>query len=902
MSTNIDGNDITVQVLSTQTDRSVYNGIATSNGRYDLDLYPVATIVPTQKINKVGDVSLTTSFQKITGWAVDSAFPGSVMEDGGIKSTSVGSVMFAARIKTTANWSSVRVQLRLNGEVIHETAVSGTATVSKVLYLNANDIITVWAKRTGATSGWWIGIAPSSSANIVASDTYLKIEDYADEGIDFEKDMVYGQDIGWYDDSWGRYVSPSYLKTGLPFVTELAVTTSSSGYTTSYLSRGSVSGPILAQTRSPIPVFPGSKVNFKGTFRVRQTGTKDEKNAAGATTGLNVRFSLWGIGVKTDEYGIETIYPHELMFYMATLQAAGAQTENIIEYVLPTIPDATVPEDVTGMFFTCSLVQTNGMTYGAGTFTSRQQQNQGQSVPPKSSAEMRYFGWSHTAPLEIMIDTSEVLFPVTKHPVSHTGVAFKNRKFFEGTDQQTEVVFFGYPDQGATVNIYDYNAETMTRGGILGSFYAAPGERKVVTVNPTSDTIELASLNDYFVESVQNVEFHELNTVKTRFKTENYVDVIADISKISILREEASTGSATIDFSTVDLDPAQNDLLRVGKKVRVLARHYGEGNKTKPSGWTGEALFTEIYTGTIRKVTGTYDYRDEPVVQIVAYDALDRFDRLETRAAFDVFEKYGPYFSRTGVNCVVEGYDWGGPNQAMPNEALLTPAATGDITLLQALLMTRNTNKMYLHVDAKNRVIIDRNFRETNILFSDVAGQGDISFGKTEEKTDSENVVNQIITNEHLLDEKEYKDRSLSADRPPEDLRYPATKRQSGTYDRLESSREIGVMSKTFDVVRRVDSLRDLYDGKIGPGFKAWAEELLDALSNTDPSIRSFNVPIKNSHEIYVLSSLDLMDRVDILFKGGTRRATIRGIEHTITPGRWFSKISFAHKDPGTYW
>lgn len=902
MSSNIDGNDITVQVLSSQTDRSVHNGLATSNGRYDLDLYPTATIVPTQKINKTGDFILTPEFQQITGWTVDPAFAGTTIEGGGLRSGAVGSVMFSAQIKAQLHWANCRIQIRINGETIHESTITATNVVSKVLYLNAGDVITLWARRSDAVTGWWLFNPPTPSGRIIAAETYLKIEDYTDEGIDFQKDMVYGQNIGWYDDAWGRYVSPSYLKTGLPFVTEVAVTTSSSGNTTSYLSRGSVSGPILAQTRSPIPVFPGSKVNFKGTFRVRQTGTKDEKNPAGNDTGLQVRFSLWGIGVQTDEYGIETLYPHELMFYMATLQNAGVQTENMMEYILPTLPDATVPENVTSMFFTCSLVQTNGMTYGAGTFTSRQQQNAGQNVSPKSSAEMRYFGWSHAAPLEVKIDTSDVLFPVTKHPVSHTGVAFKNRRFFEGVDEETECVFFGFPNQATTVSIYDFDADTMTRGGLLGTFTANAGERKVVTINPAGNTIEMVSSGDYFVESVQNVEINDLNVVKTRFKTENYVDVINDISKISILREEAGTGSATIDFSTVTLDPSENDLLRVGKKVRVLARHYGEGNRNRPSGWSGEALFSELFTGSIRKIAGTYDYRDEPIVQVVAYDAIDRLDRLETRAAFDSFEKYGPYFVRTGFNCILEGYDWGGPNAPMPNEALLNPSATGDITLLQALIMTRNTNKMYIHVDAKNRIIIRRDLQEKDILFSDVAGQGDISYGKVERKSDSENVINQIVTNESVLDEADYADRSLSADRPPEDFRYPETKSQSGTYDNLESSREIGVMSKTFDVVRRVDSLRDLYDGKIGPGFKTWAEDLLASLSDTLVSIRSFNVPVRNSEEIYILSSLDLMDTVGILFKGETTRATIRGIEHTITPGRWLSKLSFAHKDPGTYW
>lgn len=900
----IDKDDITVQIESSSEDNYVVDGIALSNGRYDLPLTTTEVIVPTQRVTKNANMTLTDTWQKVTGWTVDGAHAGTTLVNNGLVATMTGAVMVSATILTDSARSTAKYQFRHNDKVVQQGALGKATSVSRVMNLIAGDRVEIWAMREQQALGWWIGIIPTPASAIVASRdssvTQLKIEDYSDEGIDFEKDMAYGTDIGFWDDTWGRYVSPSYLKQGLPFVTEVAVATSRNGTSTSFLSRGSVSGPILAQSRAPIPVIPGSKVNFSGTFRVRKTGSKDEKTESGSLTAINARFSLWAVGTTTDEYGVESITPIEVMFYMATLQEAGSQDETMVEYVLPTIPDATIPDGMEGLYFTCSLVYQADSTYGSGTFTSRQQQGENQNIPPKSSAEMKYFGWSHANPLKVKIDLPAGIHPVTTHPLSRTGVAFKNRQLFENVKPNAKITFFGTPGSAATINVYNWANDT--RGTLIGTYSAAANELKTVTVSPTGTAIELSSAGTYFVESVVNSSYRTLDEVATQVTKKTYINIIDDISKISVIREEGESGSATIDFCSDVLDPATSETLRVGKEIRILGRHYGTTNTDRPAGWVGEAEYDEIFTGVIQKINSKYDYVDEPIIQIVAYDIQERTSRVKAGVGFDEIKKYGHFMNRIGAEVIDEGFNYGGSVRALPSKYLLIPDAHGDFSLLDGFSMTRNTNKTYMIANRYNQLVFTRTINDADIALTDVVTSGSIYYGKITRKSDTEDVINQIVTEEKLLDSKDYEERSVSADRPPEDLRYPETKSQSGTFTDADSANEIGIMSKSFSVVRSSTSLRELYDGKIGPGFTEWARELLSSGLNTDVRVKDLNIPIKDSYTICKVCRLDILDRVPVTHKGETQNIKIRSIEHTITPGKWYTKLGFSPKGNSTYW
>lgn len=899
----IDTNDVTVMVEQTSSLRHVKDGLATSMGRYNKPLVATEFVYPEVGMSKNVDSNLSASPVVLAGWT---AMPSSTVSGNALVAPATGQAYVKVQLKIQKEYARTIAEVLINGVAVHQESTTGnTLLVSRVFYLKPNDQITVRARFENHGSFWFW---KTPYAKVLASGSYVMIQDYPDQVIDFERDMVYGTDKGFWDDAWGRYVTPTFLKQGMPFATgiELAVSaTRKTASSVTTLTRGSVSGPILAQSRMPIPVIPGSKVNFSGVFRVRRTGSK-EQSEAGSNTSVSVRFSLWGIGITTDEYGVEAIRPEELLMHMFTLQAAASEDESMIEYTIAenAIPDATVQSWMEGMYFTVSLVHDVDDSYGAGTFASKTTQNDGEKIPPKSASEMKYFGWSTTNPLKIKIDLPTEIEQVTENPLSLTTVAFKNRSFFEGVDGEAEMVFFGMPDQSTSVNVYNYST---TRGSLIGTFTAAAGERKVVRFTATTPKIEIekAGANDYFIESVMNTEIREFDRVRNEIYDATYTNINEDITKISILTEEAESGSATIDFSSESLDPATSEVLKVGKRIRILARHYGEGEESRPSSWVGEAEWGEIFEGTIKKVVSTYDYKNDPIIQITAYNVGDKMDRIPAGVAFDKFHKYGGFLTMLGAKVYCNGRVWSGPVSDIPNRYLLLPAAHGDFSLLDGFTMTRNTNKEYFYVNKRNEIVITNATTDSGVRFSDVPGDGDLSYGKINRKADTETVINQVVTNEKLLDAEQYRDRELSADRPPEDLRYPEAKSQTGTFTALDGehgANVIGVFSKSFSVVRSFTNLNDLYFGEIGPGFSDWAQDILDSYSDDAPLIRDFNVPIKNSADICTISKLDLMSSVTVSHKGDELETVVREINHTIKPGSWTVKIGFESKGNRSFW
>lgn len=917
----ITGQDVTVQIESASADNWIPEGIAVSQGIYDLPIVTNPAAMTPMGMNKSGSFALTNAYQDITGWSAMGSLSGTVITGNkALVVAETGSIMIQASVSFSGGffgfnlWSSGMVRIILNNEIIATKQGRSNVTLRKVVNVAAGDQIYIQAKGVRQNSF-------TDYPTISASGTKVEFSGYDQSAIDFEEGMAYAGDVGFYDDTWGRYVSSTHLKRGLPMTTageiEVDATTTGDGagnyYTDEsayiYLSRGSASGPILAQTRVPMSVYEGSKVNWEGIFRVRRTGSKDEQTDDGVLTGLNVRFSIWGVGIVTDEYGVDSVQSQEIMFYQATLQSANSESEIMIEYTLPTLPDATVPEGVDSIFFTCSLVQVESELYSAGTFTTKKKsQNQGPTPPPTSTAEMKYFGWKHTNPLKLKVAPPSTVRRVTTHPLSRTGVAYKNPSVFTNVKANAKITFFGFPGTGCTVDVYNYNTTTSTRGTLIGSYSVAANATSTVTISPGSGVtaIELVKngANDVYVESVLNETSDTLTTLKTQIRESTFTTINDDIAKISIISEEGDTGTATIDFCSATLDPFTSTVLDAGKVIRILGRHYGAGNQVKPAGWTGEAEYGTIFTGVVMEITTEYDYNEEPIIQVICYNAGDALEKSKPGVAFDTYEKYIPFLNKLGISAKINGMDIGGGRGEMPDKFQFSPSSYGEYELAKSLHMTRNTNKGYVFVNRYNQLeYLSEPKTTTPFVFTDGTASGDISYGQISKKRKSKQIVNQVELNENTLDAEDFIDTSIGGeDGPPADIRYPSERKRTATFRNEESVQEFGEISKQFDVVRGDGDLRRLYRNDLGEGFKQWADVLLDQNASPSLEIEDISVPVKGSDDIRKLSGLDLLDPVQVIYKGTTYTTKIREIEHTIIPGKWFVEYKFSTNGDKTMW
>lgn len=915
----ITSEDVTIQIESSSVDNWVPDGIAVSQGIYDLQLVSDPSSVTPMGMNKTGNMSTGENWADVTGWTAMGSLPGTVIDSNeSLVIAETGSIMVSISINFSTiysptwfffgTWSSGMVRLIHNDRVVSAKTARSNVTFRKVLNVMAGDKISIQARGLK-------GKESASYPNLLASGSNIKFEGYDNSAIDFEEGMAFQSDVGFFDDVWGRYVSPSYIKKGLPVVTHSSSSTSTSisgspdfGYTatsdtTTSLTRGSASGPILAQTKVPIYVEPGAKVTWSGTFRVRRTGSYDEQTEEGTKTGLDVRFSVWGIGVSTDEYGVETITSQEVMFYEVTLQPSSSASTNMIEYTLPTFPEpATVPENVEYLHFTCSLVQTISDIYSAGTFTDTTQGS------PKSSSEMKYFGWRHTDPLKITVTPPASVRRVTTHPLSRTGVAYKNPSVFTNVKPNATVTFFGFPGQATSIDVYNYNADTSTRGALIGNYSVASGAVNTVTISPGAGVtaIELvkASANDFYIESVINEVINTLSTLKTPIRESNFISINDDIAKVSSIREEGDTSTLTIDFCSDQLDPFTSDVLESGNIIRVLGRHYDEGDVKRPVDWVGEANYNEIFTGVIRRVTTEYDYTDEPIIQVVCYDAADVLEKSKVGVAFDSYEKYIPILNKMGINVLLNGFNVGGKYGKAPNKFSLRPSSYGEYEMARSIHMIRNTLRGYTFVNRYNQLeLLKESKTNAPFVFTDGSLAGDISYGRISKKKDTNAIVNQLELNENTLDADDYRSQRIGGeDGPPGDIRYPSEKKRTATFTNETSVQEYGEITRSFEVVRGSGDLNKLYRNDLGEGFTEWATVLLDQNGIPLLQIEDITVPIKSSDDIRKVSQLELLDNVTIIYKGVSYSAKIREIEHTIIPGKWFVEFKFVSSGDQTLW
>lgn len=889
----IDTGDLTLQVEATRENREATDAfgnssIAISQGAFDRGLSQDGVSYTEMRMNKNGDVYNMYDFTDITGWVADSAYPGTVITNNGMVIQQTAQVVLEFKGAFGNGFFSSRVnsyvRILVNGAVVKLASGNASLGIYHVLYLKAGDVVKIQAKCTN----YWFDASRLRGGR----DTYLKVRLNRPGEFDFEGDLAFPENSAFnYSGNYKWVVAPR-SKAGVN-----PVVYASDGGPDAYgqAFANYTVGPVLTQSKVPWPVKGGQLVNFSGQFISKQNAK--EESDSGGTTFVLYRFSLWGSGVTTDEYGTETENKIELMYYQASNGTGSGSTT----YNISGIPSATVPEGITSLYFTVSCVHQTDGTYGTVNYLV----NQGSMSVSTAS----YFGANVVNPIQVTINQPSTIQPVYTHPLSKTGVAFKNPGGFLNVYPNAQLTFFGAPDVPCTVQAYNYTPVGGT-GTLIGTYSAAENERKTISVSPSTPggTVQLITTSGTtYVEKLVNAETDTLTSISDQLQKITFLDIEEDVSRISILKEEADKSTATIDFATATLDPAVSPLLKPGKTVRVLGRHYGNGNTTKPAGWSGPALYSTIFTGKIKRVVSGYSYEDDPVVQITIYDVTDSLQSVKTEFLSDQMIKYGAWFNSVGNSIIYNDIDWGGSAKEetkFPNKFAYEPSAWGKMNLADSISMTRNSNKWWWMVDRFNKLRILTTLNPTTkYVLTDGTVTGDLNYGRFNRGSDTDSVLNKISVQEYVLDVKDLKGRTLSAStEPPSDLDFVRSKQQTATFSNKTSVNAYGEFSKSFDVVRGNGNYLDLSTGNIGSNFKTWAENILAQRSEPTINISELNIPIKNSDDIRKISELEILDKVDIVYKGEHQISRVREIEHTIMPGRWYTEIRFNSKGDMSYW
>lgn len=936
MRDKIDSGDITIQVESSKEDIYVPNGLAVSRGLRNISINPGYTPVTALLYGEAltlprppGGGATSTVLKTVETWTVDNLTPG-----WGAYSNGVWTITAKCRLAFEVNFlrSEASPYIYRNDEIIFNGAIGSSGPLVKTMVFASFDVgdtfhvaITPFYILEAGQQGKLLGVG--SYPNTDAYDPSNMIISFASD--DWQQNpyiYVYSQVSDPNPsgpESFNNTIS--YRKTGRPKVAEMTASTEietervTVGYTTNgspirrteivdYFTtvvqrRGGPAGPVLMQSRFPVPVLDGDQVNFSGSIAINRTGS-NMLTDTGAETGVDIRFSIWGVGIIIDEYGVESMNPIELMFYQANLQPVHNKTSSLITFTMPTIPNATIPSWVDAVYMTVSYVDNVDQKYSTGTLVAQTTSGQNEPVTPPGTPSKRVVTTyldQRAFRLHFFSGNTEIDTYIVDY--SGTGVAFKNRSIYKATSSQMSVTLVGLIN-GYDVDIYEYDYETSTRGNKITTLAVPPAQETSIELDLSSDAIEIVSASDFYVNDVRITPTANIDFVETSSQRIYYTNITDDISKISIINEDGAGATATIDFCSANLDPNTSDVLQKGRNIRIMGRHYGEEYESRPPGWTGEAEYDEIFTGVIRSVRSEYDYlEDEPIIQIIAYNGKFEVENEKKAPVFDNFYEYGPVFNKLGVDVLHNGFNWGGKRGKLPDPFLFFPPSYGS-TLWEALLTTRNTVGGYCYFNRKNQlVVIDEDLSDIpELVFTDGTLPGDISYGNLKMISDTSTWINKVDLEEQMIDYKAFKNAATEQGKhPPQFLRYPATKTQTATFKDEGRIEKFDEASLSLSVVRGTGSFRDIIGNKFGDGFSIKGNYLLNKWAENESIIDSFSVPIKSSRDIYFMSRLDLISNVNVVYKGDIYECRVLEIEHTITPGHWHVELFFKPK-PGSVW
>lgn len=339
----------------------------------------------------------------------------------------------------------------------------------------------------------------------------------------------------------------------------------------------------------------------------------------------------------------------------------------------------------------------------------------------------------------------------------------------------------------------------------------------------------------------------------------SYRNILAPAHDIKVSREELNTGTLTATVLSATLDPSQGELIRPGRRCRLMVAD-------------GAGEWGPLFTGKLTKATVTYDYKDPTVpaekrarIELTAVDSLADLANQKRPEGVALIDELPYVLEGCGVPWNVNG-----SGNQVPSATVV--AYNENASAVDQVAITRDTNLGSAWVDVSGVVQVhDASSLErpegpvvTPADYSDIG----IDY-------DTERCINEVS-----IQFLRYNPGTLET----EEVTY-------GPYRDETSIARWGVRSKTFTVQGIAEELADLAD---------FAAAVLEANATPQVRVNTVNVPLETLEAKNRLASIDLGTLLPVLRPDGQtdgdRRVTT--VDHQIAPTRWL--VSFGFESEGS--
>lgn len=452
----------------------------------------------------------------------------------------------------------------------------------------------------------------------------------------------------------------------------------------------------------------------------------------------------------------------------------------------------------------------------------------------------------------------------------------------------------GIKENGAvfsfTTNVTGSFSVTVTNGGSTYS-KTVTGPRVVI------DNIPAACFANGYADvtiNASHAKWMQLYADIDANDTDGYnfyrlVDKVASVSDIQISRHDSQVGTCNVvlrDDTGIDT----SDVFGIGKRIRVRTN-------TRPGEYEGSVWGNSlnpksvVFTGLIHTRKASYPGTARPEVSVLATDGYS--DLLTKKGyAFKSLENYNRMLPYLGIPTVTDGNVVTPPMSNDPNQSITghddyeglwrLKDESGNMTVLDALTLTRNSQFGYVWFDRFNRCNVMSSMPAEKTVFTDqTPGEGEFSFSNVDLQFSTDNIINfvSVVAYDNVItidDKGEIKDNIVKNEFAMSDT------------ESINKNRKAEYKLEMFVI----------------PDYDDIQTKILDKYKEPVVTARTLRFPVRTMEELsevclfepYRLINIEYKSKLDTEFR-------VLSIRHSIKPGKtWVTELGFGLSHDSALW
>lgn len=366
-------------------------------------------------------------------------------------------------------------------------------------------------------------------------------------------------------------------------------------------------------------------------------------------------------------------------------------------------------------------------------------------------------------------------------------------------------------------------------------------------------------------------------------------DKVASVSDIQISRHDSQVSTCNItlrDDTGIDV----GDTFAIGNRIRVRTNvrpgEYETGGTSIPMNPK-----SVVYTGLIQSRRATYPGSARPEVKVLATDGFSLL--LEKKGyAFKSLENYNRMLPYLGIPTVTDGNIVTNPKTNDPNQSITgfddyeglwrLKDESGNMTVLDALTITRNSQFGYVWFDRFNRCNVMSSMPAEATVFTDqTPAAGEFSFNKVDLEFSTDNIINYVAITAYdnvttFAENGEIKDSIVK------------NEFAISNTDSINKNRKAEYKLEMFVI--------DDYDDV--------QTKILDRYKDPKITASTLRFPVRTMDELAQVCLFEPYRLINIAYKDKLAEDfRVRNIKHSIKPGKtWSTELGFGLSNDSVLW